>query len=587
MMAQSIELSRVSFIVMREMRGPIMALIVVYSLSILGMVFIPGPVVDGKTQYLSIFHAFYFMTYTATTTGFGEIPFEFSNAQRFWAIACLYVSVITWFYAIGSIVRLFQNPFFTRALAEWKFLREVRRIPDSFFIVCGFGDTGSVLARGLSDYGFPSVIIDNNDERIKALKLSDYRVPMPGLCADASIPKHLLEAGIRNPKCKAIVAITQDEEVNLKISALARLLNPKIRIITMSKVEAFEETLATLGGEVHIVDPFKTYAKVLASAMNHPRFYAFNKWLVREPGASLTEYTRPPIGKWIVCGYGRMGHQVNQVLVTHGIKTTVIDSKEISDKDKSGNYIVGRTTARTLAEAGIEDAVGILAGTDDDGYNLGILLNARYLKPDLFTLVRQNRHENKIAFEASKIDMVMQPTLVTARRILFLLIAPLLKSFFKYLLQNEPGRKEEMEAVIKTLEERIGDKMPHLITVHFTRERSHAVMQCLDAGKPVLLGDIIKHPDNIDKQLDLVVFVVKSGDQIIVLPNEDYKIKEGDQLLFCGTALAGRLFNATLNNEYKLFYVQNGAILPRGYFMQWYVKRQNKLGFKSKDNRVG
>ena len=58
MMAQSIELSRVSFIVMSEMRGPIMALIVVYSLSILGMVFIPGPVVDGKTQYLSIFHAF-------------------------------------------------------------------------------------------------------------------------------------------------------------------------------------------------------------------------------------------------------------------------------------------------------------------------------------------------------------------------------------------------------------------------------------------------------------------------------------------------------------------------------------------------
>ena len=576
-MALSIDLSRVSFIVMREMRGPIMALIVVYSLSILGMVFIPGPVIDGKTQYLSIFHAFYFMTYTATTTGFGEIPFEFSNAQRFWAIACLYVSVITWFYAIGSIVRLFQNPFFVRAVAEWKFLREVQRIPGSYFIVCGFGDTGSVLARGLSDYGFPAVIIDSCEERIKALKLRDYRVPMPGLCADASVPKHLLEAGIRNPKCKAIVAITNNEEINLKISALARLLNPKIRIITMSKVEAFEETLATLGGEVHIVDPFKTYAKVLASAMNHPRFYAFNKWLVREAGASLTEYTSPPIGKWIVCGYGRMGHQVNQVLVKYGIKTTVIDSKEISDEEKLGKYIVGRTTAKTLTEAGIDEAVGILAGTDDDGYNLGILLNARYLKPDLFTLVRQNRHENKIAFEASKIDMVMQPTLVTARRILFLLIAPLLKSFFYYLLQDEPGRKEEMEAVIRTLEQKVGDKTPHLVTVNITPDSSSAVIKSLQEGKPVLLGDVIKHPDNRDRQLDLVVFVVKTGDELIVLPDEDYRIKEGDQLLFCGTALAGRLFNATLNNIYKLFYVQNGAFLPRGYFMQWYTSRQNRL----------
>lgn len=573
-MSQSIDLSRVSFIVMREMRGPIIALIVVYSVSILGMVFIPGPEIDGKPQYMGIFHAFYFMTYTATTTGFGEIPFEFSNAQRFWAIACLYVSVITWLYAIGSIFKLLQNPFFVRALAEWKFLREVQRIPGSYFIICGFGDTGSVLARGLSDYGFPAVIIDSDEERIKALKLRDYRVPMPGLCADASIPKHLLEAGVKKANCKAVVAITNNEAINLKISALARLLNPEIRIITMSKVEDYEETLATLGGEVHIVDPFKTFAKVLASAMKHPGFYAFNKWLVREPGSSLIDYTSPPIGKWIVCGYGRMGHEVNRVLVKHGIETTVIDSKRVSEEEKLQNYIVGRTTAKTLTQAGIDQAVGILAGTDDDGYNLGILLNARYLKPDLFTLVRQNRHANRIAFEVSKIDMVMQPTLVTARRILFLLIAPLLKSFFYYLLQPEPGRKEEMARVIKTLEQKIGIKTPHLITVEFTRERCRALFKYLDAGKRVLLGDLIRHPDNIDRQLDLVVFVVKSGDEIIALPKADYEVKAGDELLFCATALAGRLFNATLNNEYKLHYVQSGEELPRGYFMEWYSRRR-------------
>ncbi|MBS3953958.1 MAG: hypothetical protein KGZ88_13500, partial [Methylomicrobium sp.] len=154
-MAESIDLNRVSFIVMREMRSPIIALIVVYAVSILVMVSIPGPVIEGKTHNMSIFHALYFMTYTATTTGFGEIPYEFNNAQRFWAMACLYVSVITWFYAIGSIVRLFQNPFFVRALEERQFTKAVKRISGPFFIVCGFGDTGSLLARGLSDHGFP------------------------------------------------------------------------------------------------------------------------------------------------------------------------------------------------------------------------------------------------------------------------------------------------------------------------------------------------------------------------------------------------------------------------------------------------
>ena len=131
-MSATVDLNRVTFIVLREMRRPIMTLIGVYSISIFGMVFIPGPVVNGETQYMSIFHAFYFMTYTATTTGFGEIPFEFSNAQRFWTIPCLYASVISWFYAIGSIIRLFQNPFFLRALSEARFSKSVQRLSGNY-----------------------------------------------------------------------------------------------------------------------------------------------------------------------------------------------------------------------------------------------------------------------------------------------------------------------------------------------------------------------------------------------------------------------------------------------------------------------
>lgn len=575
-MAESIDLSRVSFIVMREMRRPVLALITVYAVSILGMVFIPGPEIDGEVQKLSVFHAFYFMTYTATTTGFGEIPFEFNDAQRLWAMACLYVSVITWFYAIGSIVKLFQNPFFLRAVEERQFSKQVLRISDPYFIVCGFGDTGSVLARGLSDYGVPAVFIDQDIERIRALSLKDYRVSMPGLCADGSVPKHLLEAGIRRKNCQAIVAITSNEEINLKISALARLLNPNIRIITMSKIDVFEETLANLGGEVHIVDPFKMFAKVLVSTTTHPRFYTLNNWLVRAPRVRLNDSIRPPVGKWIVCGYGRMGHEINHALVKHGMETVVIDPHDCRAEEGIDNYIVGRTTAKTLALAGIEDAVGILAGTDDDGHNLSILLNARKLNSNLFTLVRQNRHENRIAFEASQIDMIMQPTLVTARRVLFLLIAPLLKPFFQYLLQDEPGRKEEMERIIKLLDQKIGRRQPHLITVDIVKERCKALTACLEEGEPVHLGDLLKHPDNFSRKLDLVAFVVKSGETIHVLPGDDHRIKLGDQILFCGTGSSRRLLNATLNNEYNLFYVRHGVHLPKGYFMRWFAQWQNR-----------
>jgi len=576
-MAASVDLSRVTFIVMREMRGPLIALLTVYSVSILGMVFIPGIEVDGEVQYMSIFHAFYFMTYTATTTGFGEIPLKFSDAQRFWAIVCLYISVITWFYAIGTIIRLFQNSFLLRAISEWRFSRGVRRIDTPFVVLCGFGDTGSVLMRGLSDYGFPAVIIDSDEERIKALQLRNYTVATPSFCGDASVPKHLIEAGVRRSNCKAVIAITNCEESNLKISALARLLNPNVGIISMSKVEVFEETLATLGGEVHIVDPFKTFAKVLAAAMRNPGFYAFNNWLVRDKGATLERYIRPPLGTWIVCGYGRMGHEVNRVLSKYGIKTAVIDPHDSKEEEHIDRYIVGRTTSKTLAQAGIEEAVGILSGTDDDGHNLGILLNARYFNKDLFTIVRQNRHENEIAFRATEVDMIMQPTLVAARKILFLLIAPQLKTFFRYLLENKLGRQEEMESIIQSLREKVGKQVPHIVTIDFTREKSKAVVKLLDEGKKIFLGDLIKDPRKRDKPLDLVVFVIKSGEQDIVLPPHNYEIQENDQILFCGTGLAHRLFNATINSEYKLFYVQHGVYQTRSYLARWVVRKMNKI----------
>jgi Trk K+ transport system NAD-binding subunit len=571
------DLSRVSFIVMREMRMPLMALLLVYSIAVSVMVFIPGPEIEGEIQYLSIFHAFYFMTYTATTTGFGEIPFAYSDAQRLWAIICLYMSVVTWFYALGSIIRLFQNAFFIRAVEEWRFSRRVQRIVGPFYIICGFGDTGSVLVRGLNDAGLRVVVIDSSEERIQALSLRNYKVFVPGLCADASVPNHLKEAGLLSEHCKAVVSITNNEEINLKISAIARLLNPNVRIITMSKVNDYEETLATLGGEVHIVDPFKTFAKVLNACINNPAFYAMNNWLVRDKGATLESIVHPPVGRWIICGYGRMGMEANRVLTKNGVKTSVIDPHSRRKEEEIETYIVGRTNAKTLHQAGIDDAVGLLAAADDDGQNLSVLLNARCLNEDLFTIVRQNSHQNELAFSKANVDMIMQPTLVTARKIMLLLIAPLLKHFFWYLLVKEPGRDKVLCDVIRQLRKKIGDKKPLLVTIDFTREKSSAVIACLDKGEEVLLGDLVADPRNREHELALVPFVIRSEGKNIPLPSMTHIIKEGDQLLFCGTEQARNLFKAAINSERDLFYLRTGKYQAAGYFMQWYERRFSKV----------
>lgn len=573
-MSSPVDLDRVTFIVLREMRRPMLALVGVYAITIFVMVFIPGPIIDGKTQYMSIFHAFYFMTYTATTTGFGEIPFAFSDAQRLWAIVCLYISVITWFYAIGSIIRLFQNTFFLRAVAEREFSKKVQRIPGNYFIICGFGTTGSVLARGLSDAGLAAVIIDEDEERIKALQLRNYRVPMPGLVADAGVPKHLLEAGIQRPNCKAIVAITNNEETNLKISALARFLNKDIQIITQSKSNVFEDSLSTLGGDVHIVDSFKIYARLLVASIYHPGIYTLNQWLVGDRSANLDDFVYSPKDHWIICGYGGMGQEINRFLSQKGIRTTVIDPKEDPGHLPVDKFIIGRATGKTLYAAGIQHAKGVLAATGDDGHNLGILLNSRSFNPEIFSVIRQNFHQNDVAFDAAEADMIMQPSLVTARRIMILLKAPLLKPFFKYLMDDSDSRREQLQQVIELLKSKIGKSNPRLTTIDFSEEKAKALVSCLNEGREVMLGDLLRDPRNRNQQLDLVTFIIRSGDYIQPLPSATYTIKENDQLLICGTEMAYRLFNSTLNNEYNLHYVRTGKFKPRSWLLQQYQNRQ-------------
>lgn len=73
------DLDRVTAIVLQLMRGPILVLLSVYAIGITGMTLMPGQDADGNPSHMNLFHSFYFFTYSATTTGFGEIPHPFTD----------------------------------------------------------------------------------------------------------------------------------------------------------------------------------------------------------------------------------------------------------------------------------------------------------------------------------------------------------------------------------------------------------------------------------------------------------------------------------------------------------------------------
>ena len=571
-MALTRELDRVAMVVLRYLRRPFFALTLVYAVGIIGMALIPGRDADGNPEYMSLFHAFYFFTYTATTTGFGEIPSAFTDEQRLWAIFCLYTGVIAWFYAIGSTIRLLQNPHFIHALNERSFANTVRHISEPYFIICGFGDTGSLLARGLSDHNFGGVVIDADPERIKALALRDYTVKMPGLCADASVPKYLVDAGVKQPNCKAVVVLNSDEDINLKIAVMAKYLNPDIQVVCRSTSLRHEEHLRELDG-VTVIDPFEIFGQLLSMAIVSPKLHNLNSWLVRAHGVKLGKALQVPKGEWILCGYGRMGHWFRKYMADQGIYPNIIDPDvELDDILGSENVIRAHADRKTLKEAGIEDTAGIVAGTDNDSDNLSILLNTDALNPGAFTIVRQNDHDNQIVFDAANVNLVLQSSLTTARRILKYLISPLIQTLIDHLHKNDESLTDEL---IGKLQEAVGDEVPHLWRVNVCRDEASAAIDMLDKNMRLTFADMIKNPTDRQRKLACVPLMMERDGECIMLPSDSLQARIGDEIVYCGTERAERMLTATLHNPYTLSYLVSGIDPPRGYVFNWLDRRLN------------
>ena len=557
------------FLILRRMRAPLLVLITVYAVSVLGLVLMPGIEVDGHPQHLSFFHAFYIMTYTATTTGFGELPAPFSDAQRMWVTVALYVSVIAWLYAIGALIALLRDAALRQLIQRNRFAAQVRRLNDPFYIVCGYGDTGSVVVRSMIERNLAAVVIDGNQDNLDELMLENLPVHVPALCADARLPGNLSLAGLTHPLCRGVLALCRDDLANLKVAITARLLSPGLMVICRAQTHDTEANMESFGTEA-VINPFDTFADRLALALHAPEMHLIHEWLTAMPGTPLPERLNPPHGAWVLCGYGRFGKAVQRCLEFEGVPMSIIESDPEKTRAPRG-VIVGRgTEAVTLRAAHIENAVGIVAGTDDDANNLSIIVTARELNPKLFLVARQNDRENDAVFEAARLDLVMQRARVISRRILALITAPLLTNFLR-LARHQ--KTEWAQGLIATLRPVLGGVAPDLWTVSVSADEAPAVEEWLRAGKALSLLSLLQNPNERQERLRCLPLMLQRAREGHLLPREDFEIQPGDRILFCGRVGEAARQRRMLYNGHVIHYLTTGESQAEGTVWRWFARR--------------
>jgi Trk K+ transport system NAD-binding subunit len=529
---------------------------------ICGLTLIPGVDDQGNPWHMDFFHAFYFVSFMSTTIGFGEIPYAFVPAQRLWVTFSVFAGVVVWLYAIGTLISLLQDPAFRLAVTEGRFARRIRRIREDFYLVCGYGETGSALVEAITERDQRAVVIDIDPERINVLRLENLRQYVPGLCADAGIPLHLQEAGLSHPLCAGVVALTNVNETNLHVAITSKLLHREVTVICRADSRDVEANMASFGTD-YIVDPFDTFATHLATALQAPCLYLLQEWLTGLAHERLPEPLYPPRnGPWVLCGYGRFGKAVYERLMKEGLEVVVVEA----DPKRTGapaDCVVGvGTEAITLEEAKIAHAVGLVAGTDHDVNNLSIIMTARAINPSLFVILRQNLKTNDPIAEAVTADMVMHPSSIIASKIRVLLATPLLSEFLRAALyQDDPWGCQLLSRIIGLVD----IEVPHIWEVEIGDEQAHAVAEALSAGSRVNLGHLLTDPHNRSRRLKCIVLMLLRQGHRSLLPEVELELRAGDRLLFCGRYSAEPRMDWTLQNEHALTYVTTGGSMPKGW----------------------
>lgn len=556
-------MNNVFFLVLRRMRAPLVVLIAIYAVAVLGLTLVPGVDAEGRpAPPLSFFHAFYFISYTATTIGFGEIPTAFSDAQRMWVIVCIYLTVVGWTYSILTLLALLQDKGFQNTLVANRFARRVKRLETPFYLVCGCGETGSLICHTLDRLGHDFVIIEKDELRVQELDLEDFKTDIPTLAADARLPASLLLAGLCHPKCRGVLAVTNDEASNLAIAIAGRLLNPKIPVLARAWSPLVTANMASFGTE-HIINPFERFAEYLALAVAAPERVRLVEVLTGLPGQPLPEEHRPPHGEWIVCGYGRFGKAVVHHLEKAGIRLRIIEP--YGDGPAGVPCIRGLgTEAKTLQEAGIDTAAGIVAGSDDDVNNLSIAMTAQECKPGIFIVTRQNHAANGVLFEAFQGDFAMVPSRIVAQECIAILTTPLLAAFLDHLRQAEEGWCEQLSARLEAL---CDGRVPQVWDITLNASAATAAHQALMRDREISLGQVLSSARDGEHLPVLTLMLQRNGDTRL-LPDESCLLQAGDRLLFAGRRRARQALELTLSNSNVLEAVLTGEEHLGGWLWQ-------------------
>ncbi len=545
------------FIILQKMRMPFLVIIVTYAIAIVGLVLIEGVDTNGNPYKMSIFDAFYFVSYTATTIGFGEIPYAYTYPQRIWVTFTIYLTVLGWFYGIGSLVSLLQDKLFIQEVEKSRFLRQIRNLNEKFIIILGYNQITRKIIIKAVEQGIRTVVIERDKLRINDLILENFTPTVPVLHSEDYSVKVLEAAGITKKNCKAIVSLFEEDALNLKITLISKALNKNVKVAVKSTTQNHIENLKDLDAQI-IVNPFSIISSEINMALVSPNTFKLEKWLYKlgNLNSSLPLF---PKGLYIICGYGRMGKKIYEKLNENNIEVRLIEINKNKDveftKSEISNLVFGDADDKeVLLNVGINQAVAIVAATNDDTINLAILAPAKKLNPNIVTIVRENDIVDDFLFKSANIDHVFTPSKILVNKVTNALINPLSDKFLVQAIKRDNLWSSKL---IDRLLKEINDN-PLLLEFQIGELFAPVIHKYLLENEKLPLDILRTSLYNFEEKNNIVPLLLQREDDIMLLPLWETQLKIGDKILLACDSHAKNDIEYICQNTYEFYYALTG-----------------------------
>lgn len=208
----------------------------------------------------------------------------------------------------------------------------------------------------------------------------------------------------------------------------------------------------------------------------------------------------------IICGYGRIGRILCNMLTRKPIDLVVIEKDQelipIMDKDKV-LYLSGDATDEVnLLKAGIQRAKGLIAALATDTANVFLVLTARQLNPDLFIIARASQKESKSKLKAAGANRVESPYDMGAASMAQRIIRPTVTNF---------------------------------LDLAFAHRRKDIQMEEIPVNSSSNLVNVMLKDSGIRQQFNLIIIAIKKLDgNMLFNPSFEAVVEAGDTVIAVG-----------------------------------------------------